>query len=291
MRVRLIALIAGHGAGLRRDASRRGHPQGRRGALARRSRPPGGDRSHRGQRLRLRSRRAATARAERGGRRRPRPGRVATEWPGARVAAGAGEDPESSHPDVRRAPGRRPAGSGSSPTAIPTSANTDDGRAGAGHGADRPVVLARHAIGRGHTAGPGGVQQLQRPVPPRRRSEHRVGFGSSLLGLGWAAETRGLGPAAHRTDDHHDRHTRQIGARLFPPTRQTQDTSVPCHTFVTQVPGGASRLAALLLSHKCPICSLVAPCQPGAALRDLGNERVTRNTRHTYAGFIDFAVG
>jgi hypothetical protein len=33
--------------------------------------------------------------------------------------------------------------------------------------------------------------------------------------------------------------------------------------------GGASRLAALLLPHRLPVCSVVAPCQPGAALRDL----------------------
>ena len=30
--------------------------------------------------------------------------------------------------------------------------------------------------------------------------------------------------------------------------------------------GGATGRAALLLSHTCPVCSLVAPCQPGAAL-------------------------
>ena len=35
-------------------------------------------------------------------------------------------------------------------------------------------------------------------------------------------------------------------------------------------PGGASRLAALLIAHLCPISSLFAPCQPGAALRDVG---------------------
>src|SRR4029077_14951595 len=35
--------------------------------------------------------------------------------------------------------------------------------------------------------------------------------------------------------------------------------------------GGASRLAALLLPHILPVCSVVAPCHPGAALRDLCN--------------------
>ena len=38
------------------------------------------------------------------------------------------------------------------------------------------------------------------------------------------------------------------------------------------IPGtGASRLAALLIAHLCPISSLFAPCQTGAALRDLRN--------------------
>ncbi len=34
-----------------------------------------------------------------------------------------------------------------------------------------------------------------------------------------------------------------------------------------RLPGGASRLAALLVAYKFPICALLAPCQPGAALR------------------------
>src|SRR5687768_10858408 len=32
--------------------------------------------------------------------------------------------------------------------------------------------------------------------------------------------------------------------------------------------GGASPLAALLLPHILPVCSVVAPCHPGAALRN-----------------------
>jgi hypothetical protein len=35
----------------------------------------------------------------------------------------------------------------------------------------------------------------------------------------------------------------------------------------------------LLLAHICPICSVVAPCLPGAALRDLRNESPLRDTR------------
>ncbi len=40
---------------------------------------------------------------------------------------------------------------------------------------------------------------------------------------------------------------------------------------LANAPGGASRLAALLLPYICPICSVVAPCHPGAALRIIGN--------------------
>ena len=47
--------------------------------------------------------------------------------------------------------------------------------------------------------------------------------------------------------------------------------SVPNPKFVTKFPGGASRLAALLLPHIGLICSVVAPCDPGAALRDFAN--------------------
>jgi hypothetical protein len=36
-----------------------------------------------------------------------------------------------------------------------------------------------------------------------------------------------------------------------------------------QLPGGASRPAALLLPYILPVCSVVAPCHPGAALRNL----------------------
>jgi len=33
------------------------------------------------------------------------------------------------------------------------------------------------------------------------------------------------------------------------------------------LPGGASRLAAVLIAHLCPIRSLFAPCDPGATRR------------------------
>ena len=36
-----------------------------------------------------------------------------------------------------------------------------------------------------------------------------------------------------------------------------------------QLPGGASRLAALLLPYRLPVSSVVAPGHPGAALRNL----------------------
>ena len=45
-----------------------------------------------------------------------------------------------------------------------------------------------------------------------------------------------------------------------------------------RLPGGASRLAALLLPHILPVCSVVAPCHPGAALRNPGP--CSANTGH-----------
>ena len=39
-------------------------------------------------------------------------------------------------------------------------------------------------------------------------------------------------------------------------------------SFVQRLSGGASRLAALLLPQILPVSSVVAPCQPGAALRN-----------------------
>ena len=41
--------------------------------------------------------------------------------------------------------------------------------------------------------------------------------------------------------------------------------SVPYQWLATEFPGGASRLAALLLVQILPVSSLVAPCDPGAA--------------------------
>ena len=48
--------------------------------------------------------------------------------------------------------------------------------------------------------------------------------------------------------------------------------------------GGASRLAALLIDHLCPISSLFAPCHPGAALRDLVLLHRGQTTRRGVAG-------
>jgi hypothetical protein len=46
--------------------------------------------------------------------------------------------------------------------------------------------------------------------------------------------------------------------------------------------GGASRLAALLLPQILPVFLVVAPCQPGAALRDLVLVQRGRATRGPY---------
>src|SRR5205823_14682575 len=46
-------------------------------------------------------------------------------------------------------------------------------------------------------------------------------------------------------------------------------TSGPSSLIKEHLAGGASRLAALLLPQILPVFSVVAPCHPGAALRDL----------------------
>ena len=43
--------------------------------------------------------------------------------------------------------------------------------------------------------------------------------------------------------------------------------------------GDASRLAALLIVRIFPICSLFAPCQPGASPPSVHNELLRRDTR------------
>ena len=56
----------------------------------------------------------------------------------------------------------------------------------------------------------------------------------------------------------------------------------PVHADQGLPSGGASRLAALLVARIFPICSLLAPCQPGAALRNpvlVQREQATRS-RH-----------
>ena len=49
-----------------------------------------------------------------------------------------------------------------------------------------------------------------------------------------------------------------------------------------QFPGGASGLPALLLGQICPIFSLVAPCQPGAAPGTLFRELLLQDTRRRH---------
>src|SRR6476469_8172803 len=60
-------------------------------------------------------------------------------------------------------------------------------------------------------------------------------------------------------------------------------TSGPSTLNHHRLPGGASRLAALLIAHLCPARSLFAPCDPGAALgRPVPIQR-GRATRHQAA--------
>src|SRR5881628_3132638 len=67
--------------------------------------------------------------------------------------------------------------------------------------------------------------------------------------------------------------------------------SVLSQSILDNSPGGASLLhpnaaaalgtpglAALLVAYILPVCALLAPCHPGAALRDLCNESLLRDT-------------
>src|SRR5258707_8085138 len=51
--------------------------------------------------------------------------------------------------------------------------------------------------------------------------------------------------------------------------RPPRSTLFPYTTLFRSLPGGASQLAALLLRQTLPVFSVVTPCQPGAARRDL----------------------
>src|SRR6266508_3560862 len=92
---------------------------------------------------------------------------------------------------------------------------------------------------------------------------------------------------------------------IFPSTcpcwRSSSDlrlaASVPNPKCVTKFPGGASRLTALLLAYICPICSLVAPCDPGAAPGTLATNfgigtlgaprRLAKQPAHEHAQLIE----
>ena len=56
--------------------------------------------------------------------------------------------------------------------------------------------------------------------------------------------------------------------------------SVLSSTFLYIAASAASRLAALHLDHICPMCFLVAPGQPGAALRERVIEPLIQDTRY-----------
>jgi hypothetical protein len=63
---------------------------------------------------------------------------------------------------------------------------------------------------------------------------------------------------------------------------EAMPTSDPYTLIKDHLAGGASRLAALLLPQILPVFSVVAPCHPGAALRDLvlvQRARATRDSR------------
>lgn len=57
-----------------------------------------------------------------------------------------------------------------------------------------------------------------------------------------------------------------------------------------RLPGGASRLAALLITRLCPISSLFTPCQPGAALRQSALLQRGQATSGVLAGALCAAI-
>ena len=69
----------------------------------------------------------------------------------------------------------------------------------------------------------------------------------------------------------------------------------PSPKFATKLPGAASRLAALLLPHIFPICSVIAPCDPGAAPGTLApnlglGTLVTNDVRRQFTTALDALV-
>jgi hypothetical protein len=69
-----------------------------------------------------------------------------------------------------------------------------------------------------------------------------------------------------------------------------QVTSGPYPLNQYRLPGGASRLAALLIAHLCPISSLFAPCDPGAALRHPVLIQRGRATSRNRIAFVTVSV-
>jgi hypothetical protein len=60
-----------------------------------------------------------------------------------------------------------------------------------------------------------------------------------------------------------------------------QDVQQPMVEVARHSTSDASALAALLIAHLCPISSLFAPCDPGAALRALRHVSPLRDTRRS----------
>ena len=149
-----------------------------------------------------------------------------------------------------------------------------------------PPARVRRPAGAGRDRGP-----TRRDGAARRRGDRRSGArhrGSSGAchqpSPGFAAlrcrcarsldALFGRGPAVRRGNG---RGVQACAARV---AHRSDGAPAPRVTFALPLPGGlyplnqqrlsggASRLAALLLPHILPVCSVVAPCQPGAALRN-----------------------
>src|SRR5437773_4434866 len=85
-------------------------------------------------------------------------------------------------------------------------------------------------------------------------------------------------PAAPRRAPCSSRSARCCRTSRWPSLILAPVTSVLSQPILDNSPAGASRLAALLVAYILPVCALLSPCHPGAALRDLCNDSLLRDT-------------